>query len=84
MPRDIELETQKLTKQEHIALKTLAKGEATPHQQVLALEVITKKFSRAFDLSYIPGSATASAFLAGRSFVGQRITKHINQPVKED
>ncbi len=84
MPRDIELETEPLNKREHVALKALAKGEAQPHQQVLALEVIIKKFARSFEMAYIPGNTHASAFLAGRGFVGQRITKYINQPVKED
>jgi len=73
-----------LTKAEHVAIKAVAKGEAEPHQQTLALEVIVKKFSRAFDLGYIPGSFDQSAFLTGRGFVGQQITKAINTAIKED
>ena len=73
-----------LDKQEHVALKCLSKGTAEPHQQTLALEVIVKKFARAFELGYIPGSFDQSAFLAGRGFVGQQITKHITLPVKDD
>ena len=84
MPRSIELETEKLEKREHVALKALARGEATPDQQTLVLDIIVKKFARAFEMSYIPGSSDASAFRAGRGFVGQKITKYINQPVKED
>lgn len=74
----------KLDKREHVALKALSKGEAEPHQQTLALEVIVKKFSRAFELGYIPGSFDQSAFLAGRGFVGQQITKALNTAIKED
>ena len=35
------------------------------------------------DLGYIPGSFDESAFLSGRGFVGQQITKAINTPVKD-
>ena len=80
----VALDVPQLTKQEHVAIKTLAKGEASPDQQLLALEVIVKKFSRAFDLGYVPGSFDQSAFLSGRGFVGQQITKYINTTVKED
>jgi len=84
MPRNVELETEPLNKQDHIAIKAVANGTAEPDQQMLALEIIIKKISRAFEMSYVPGAADASAFLAGRGFVGQQITKFINQPVKED
>jgi hypothetical protein len=80
----MELQTEPINKREHIALKACAEGTAEPHQQVLAIEVITKKFARAFDMAYIPGDTHASALLAGRGFVGQRITKYVNQPTKED
>ena len=80
----IELETAKLDKQEHAAIKALSTGTASEHQQLLALEIIVKKFSRMFEMSYIPGASDASAFLAGRGFVGQQITKYINLPLKED
>ena len=72
-----------LDRQEHIALKALSQGEASPDQQGLALQVIVKKFARAFDLAYIPGSFDESAFLSGRGFVGQQITKFVNKPVPE-
>tara|TARA_R110000851_G_scaffold9579_2_gene35541 strand:- start:641 stop:916 length:276 start_codon:yes stop_codon:yes gene_type:complete len=88
MPRSNDLgvafDVPALSKAEHVAIKQLSKGEAEPHQQVLALEVIVKKFSRAFDLGYIPGSFDQSAFLSGRGFVGQQVTKAINTPIKED
>lgn len=82
-PQSVEVDVPPLTKQEHIALKALAIGEASQDQQTLALEVITKKLSRAFDMSYIPGSTHGSAFLAGRMFVGQQIVKYLNLNVSE-
>lgn len=89
MPRDnsspgVAFDVQPLARQEQMALKMLAQGEATPHQQTVALECIVKKLSRAFELGYIPGSFDQSAFLAGRGFVGQQITKAINSPLKEE
>jgi hypothetical protein len=80
----VELQTEPLDKREHIALKACAEGTAEPHQQVLAIEIIMKKFSRAYEMAYIPGDTHASAFLSGRGFVGQRLTKYLNQPLKED
>jgi hypothetical protein len=82
-PESVALQVAKLSRQEHIAIKTLAQGEATADQQLLALEVIVKKFARAFDLAYIPGTFDETAFLAGRGFVGQQITKFVNTPVPE-
>lgn len=58
-------------------------GEATPDQQVLFLSVVLKKLSRAYDLTYIPGSFDESAFLAGRGFVGQQLIKLNNQKVSD-
>ena len=66
---------------DHAALVALSKGEATEHQQVLALRLIVNNFSRAHDLLYIPDSFDQSAFLNGRAFVGQKILKFINKPV---
>jgi hypothetical protein len=70
-----------LTKAEVHALRDLHKGEATEHQQHVALYVIINKFSRAQDLLYIPGSFDQTAMLNGRAFVGQQILKYINIPV---
>lgn len=79
----IALDTIPIDKQERVAIKSLFKGEATPDQQLLALSVIIKKLSRAFDLTYVPGSFDESSFLAGRGFVGQQLTRISNQPVDE-
>tara|TARA_R110002072_G_scaffold266030_1_gene424902 strand:+ start:6131 stop:6418 length:288 start_codon:yes stop_codon:yes gene_type:complete len=73
--------TQKLSDDEHRAIRSLYKGDATEHQQRLALKVIINKISRAQDLLYIPGSFDESAFLNGRAFVGQQLLKYLNLPV---
>jgi len=63
------------------ALKAVAKGDADEFQQRLAIEVIVNKFSRTHDLTYVEGSFDGTAFLGGRSFVGQLILKCINVPI---
>lgn len=68
-----------LTKEEVVAIHNLSIGQATEHQQVLALAAIVKKISRAYDVQFLPGEPDATAFLQGRSFVGKRITKYINK-----
>ena len=83
----IATQTPALTKQEHEAPKALHPGHADEYQQRLALQVIVNKFSRAHDMSYVPGSFDQSSFLAGRGFVGQKILKYLNLPIgkfKED
>jgi len=70
-----------LDKHEHAALKALHKGDASEHQQRLALHVIVNKLSRAHDVLFIPGSSDESAFLSGRAFVGQKILKYLNVPI---
>jgi len=69
------------TKEEHIALKALAKGEASEYQQKLALKVIVNNFARSHDNCFIPGEADQGNFIAGRAFVGQQILLHLNLPV---
>lgn len=69
-----------LDKHEIRAIKALHAGEATPHQQGLALAVIVNNLSRAQDLLYIPDSFDETAFMNGRAYVGQKILKIINVP----
>lgn len=73
------LQVQPLTKEEVIAIKALAEGKAEPGQQHLALAVIVKKLSRMYDLAYFPGKPDEGHFMAGRQFVGLKITNIINQ-----
>ena len=68
---------------EHRAIRALSKGEATEHQQRLALEVIVKKFSRANDLLYVAGSFDQTSFLNGRAYVGKKIQKYTNLKIEE-
>ena len=75
--------TQRLSDDEHRAIRSLYKGDASEYQQKLALKVIINKISRAQDLLYIPGSFDESAFLNGRAFVGQQLLKYINLPVNK-
>jgi len=75
------LQVAPVTIEETLALKALGQGEATPFQQKLALALIMKKFSRAYDIPFIEGSSDGSAFLMGRGFVGNRIDLHLKQPV---
>lgn len=70
-----------VSEQEHIAIKNLYAGEATPDQQRLAVVVIITKFSRAKDNLFIPGKPDETAFLEGRGFVGQKILKYLHLPV---
>jgi hypothetical protein len=66
---------------EHTALRALYKGEATEHQQRLALGVIVNVFCRTHDLAYQPGSFDGTAFVNGRAYVGAKILKYLNLPV---
>ena len=65
------------------ALKALEAGEATAFQQKLALAVIIKKFSRSYDVGFVPGAPDETAFLAGRMYVGQLINKHLKLPMDQ-
>lgn len=79
--KPVSLRVDEITKQERTALKLLSTGEANQSQQLLALSVIVKKLSRAYDLAFVPGATDESAFLAGRGYVGQLITRLLNEPV---
>lgn len=57
------------------AIKALQRGDATAHQQKLALDWIVLAASRAHDVTFLAESSTASAFLEGRRFVGLQILK---------
>jgi hypothetical protein len=59
----------------HIAsFQALQHGEATPHQQQLALEWLML-CAGTYDLSYRPGDPTATAFAEGKRFVGLQVRK---------
>ena len=63
-------------KRETAAIQCLAKGEATPEQQKIALDWIIEKACNRYDVPYRPSERDTS-FLCGRMFVGQQIIKQI-------
>jgi len=71
------------TKQEAVALKAMAAGEALPEQQQLVFQTIVRKFAQIHDLAYIPGDPDGTAFLNGRAFVGYSILKYIKFPASK-
>lgn len=75
------LQVRQPNKHEHEALKNLSVGTATEYQQKLALKYIVDSLCRANDLLYIPDSFDGTAFINGRAFVGQNITRILKQPV---
>lgn len=72
-----------LDRVEHAALLALSKGEADAGQQVMALQVIVKKFSQPQDLLYIPGSFDETGFINGRAFVAANIRSYLRRPVSK-
>ena len=72
-----------LDREEHAALVALSKGEANEGQQILALQVIVKKFSQPQDLLYIPGSFDETGFINGRAFVAAKIRLYLGRPVSK-
>ena len=61
------------------ALKALNAGEATSHQQKLALQWIIN-CARTYDLPYAPDSDRDTSFFCGMQHVGKQIVKLINAP----
>lgn len=81
--KDIVFQVPRVSRSEAEALQALRKGEAEPHQQRKALFLIVNKIARPHDLTYVPESQDRSAFMAGRSFVGQQILKFLKVPVSK-
>ncbi|MBO9380032.1 hypothetical protein GG804_25010 [Sphingomonas histidinilytica] len=59
------------------AFQALARGEAEPHQQQMALDWLLE-VTGLRDLSYRPGDATATAFAEGKRFVGLQVGKMLD------
>lgn len=59
------------------AIKALAMGTATEHQQKKALDWIIRAAAGTYDLDYRPDSRE-HAFVSGRRFVGLQIVKLLN------
>jgi hypothetical protein len=64
-----------LSNREMWAIRMLEEGTADPHNQRLALSAILSKLCRTYDIHFVPESERETAFLEGRGFVGQQITK---------
>ena len=64
------------------AIKALARGEASPDQQVRALAWILHKVSHADDLPWHPENERWTSFAAGKQFVGKQIQKAIGYDMR--
>lgn len=60
------------------AIKALAKGEAMPEQQTLALNWIITECAGTYESVYFPESVRQSDFASGKRFVGNQIVGIIN------
>ncbi len=79
--KHVELRVAEFSRPEVESVKALNRGDAAPDQQRRALAAIVNKISRTHDIHYVPGDPQASAFIAGRGFVGAQILKILNLPV---
>lgn len=67
---------------EHVAaIKALAKGNASPGQQQLALDWIIQGAAMTYQETMVPGQPDVSNYLAGRRSVGLQIVKLVNVPI---
>jgi hypothetical protein len=66
------------------AIQAVAKGEATPDQQQLAMRVIVEKIGCAYEETYCPGQngARDSDFYQGRRRAGTMLRSFINAKLK--
>lgn len=65
------------------AFRALERGEATPHQQQVALSALLKKLCRVYDVHYLPDDERGTNFLLGRAFPGQRVMRAIRMQPAE-
>lgn len=68
-------ELPELDEAEVVSIKACWVGEATPHQQRQAMNVVVDKLSMADRLPYQPGSFDETAFLNGRAWVGKALRR---------
>lgn len=66
-----------------MALKNVAAGTASEHQQVTSMKWIIETLCGTYDLSYRPESDRDTAFAEGRRFVGLQIVKELNTNPKQ-
>lgn len=65
-------------KSDVFAVKALAAGNASDHQQKQALRWIVNQACGTYDLSFRPESERATCLAEGRRFVGLQIVKLLN------
>ena len=63
------------------SIKALAKGEAAPEQQRLALNWIISECAGTYESVYFPESVRQSDFASGKRFVGNQIVGIVNMPM---
>ncbi len=75
----------KYVKADAAALQAMKRGEATPDQQVRAMEFIVGKISDRNGMSFRPGpdGARETDFAEGKRFVGNQIVKLTNIPLSK-
>jgi hypothetical protein len=73
-----------LTLAEVAAIQAVAKGEARPDQQQLAMKIIIERIARNYEETYCPGAGGErdSILLQGRRRVGTALVSYINAPLK--
>jgi hypothetical protein len=70
-----------ITEFEIFAIRDLAAGTATEHQQKLALKCIMNTISGAYDQSFVPGHSDQTDFREGRAFVGKQLDRLIRADI---
>lgn len=60
------------------AMKAMATGEATEHQQAEGIKILIEQVCRTYDLSYRPASTHDTAFAEGMRHVGTQLVRAIN------
>jgi hypothetical protein len=66
------------------AIQAVAKGEASAHQQQLAMKTIIERVARTYEETFCPGAdgERNSVFMQGRRRVGTALVSYINAPLK--
>lgn len=65
------------------ALKSCARGEATPEQAKRALDCIINIIADTWGMGWHPESNHAADFAAGKRHVGRQIIGYVNIPMEE-
>ena len=66
-----------------LAIKAVAKGNASEAQQRRAMQWIVQSAAMTYDETFVAGQPDVSANLQGRRYVGLQIVKLINTPIEQ-